>query len=106
MPPGNDPVFPTCWSKISSCQSYERRGPTTLLDVPDKGSQETKTAPTDDLPVLIGAMDVIKTKVRPLSTGRTIGGIPFMRGSLAYFLRNRFYIGQVKYKTEIFGRRR
>jgi DNA invertase Pin-like site-specific DNA recombinase len=45
----------------------------------------------------------IKTKVRPLSTGRTIGGIPFTRGSLAYFLRNRFYIGQVKYKTEIFG---
>jgi site-specific DNA recombinase len=45
----------------------------------------------------------IKTRVRPLSTGRTIGGIPFTRGSLAYFLRNRFYIGQVKYKTEIFG---
>ena len=45
----------------------------------------------------------IKTKVRPLSTGRTIGGIPFTRGSLAYFLRNRFYVGQVKYKTEIFG---
>jgi site-specific DNA recombinase len=44
-----------------------------------------------------------KTRVRPLSTGRTIGGIPFTRGSLAYFLRNRFYIGQVKYKTEIFG---
>src|SRR5450759_446065 len=37
----------------------------------------------------------IKTKVRPLSTGRTIGGIPFARGSLAYFLRNRFYIGAV-----------
>src|ERR1700733_8241472 len=45
----------------------------------------------------------IKTKVRPLSTGRTIRGIPFTRGSLAYFLRNRFYIGQVKYKSEIFG---
>src|ERR1700726_2351832 len=45
----------------------------------------------------------VKTKIRPLSTGRTIGGIPFTRGSLAYFLRNRFYIGQVKYKTEIFG---
>src|ERR1700678_2786413 len=45
----------------------------------------------------------IKTKVRPLSTGRTIGGIPFTRGSLAYFLRNRFYVGQVKYKSEIFG---
>ena len=47
----------------------------------------------------------IKTKVRPLSTGRTIGGIPFTRGSLAYFLRNRFYIGQVKYKTRDLRRR-
>jgi site-specific DNA recombinase len=44
----------------------------------------------------------IKTKVRPLSTGRTIGGIPFTRGSLAYFLRNCFYIGEVKYKGEVF----
>jgi site-specific DNA recombinase len=44
----------------------------------------------------------IKTKVRPLSNGRTIGGIPFSRGSLAAFLRNRFYIGEVKYKGEVF----
>ena len=44
----------------------------------------------------------IKTKVRPLSTGRTIGGIPFTRGSLAYFLRNCFYIGEVKYQGEVF----
>jgi site-specific DNA recombinase len=44
----------------------------------------------------------IKTKVRPLSNGRTIGGIPFTRGSLAAFLRNRFYIGEVRYKGEIF----
>lgn len=44
----------------------------------------------------------VKTKVRPLSTGRTIGGIPFTRGSLAHFLRNRFYIGEVTYKGEVF----
>ena len=44
----------------------------------------------------------IKTKVRPLSDGRTIGGIPFGRGSLAAFLRNRFYIGEVRYKDEVF----
>jgi site-specific DNA recombinase len=44
----------------------------------------------------------VKTKIRPLSTGRTIGGIPFTRGSLAYFLRNCFYIGEVKYKGEVF----
>ncbi len=44
----------------------------------------------------------IKTKARPLSTGRTIGGIPFTRGSLAYLLRNCFYIGEIKYKGEVF----
>ena len=44
----------------------------------------------------------VKTKVRPLSNGRTIGGIPFTRGPLAAFLRNRFYIGEVRYKGEVF----
>jgi site-specific DNA recombinase len=43
----------------------------------------------------------IVTKVRPLSTGRTIGGIPFTRGPLAYLLRNRFYIGEVVFKGEV-----
>jgi site-specific DNA recombinase len=47
-------------------------------------------------------MSGIKTKIRPLSTGRTIGGIPFTRGSLAQFLRNCFYVGEVKYKGEVF----
>src|SRR4051812_3899811 len=36
----------------------------------------------------------IVTKVRHLSDGRTVGGIPFTRGPLAYLLRNRFYIGE------------
>ena len=44
----------------------------------------------------------ITTKVRPLSTGRTIGGIPFTRGPLAHFLRNRFYVGEVQFKGDIF----
>ena len=44
----------------------------------------------------------VKTKLRPLSTGRIIGGIPFTRGSLASFLRNRFYIGEVRYRGEVF----
>ena len=44
----------------------------------------------------------VKTKLRPLSNGRTIGGIPFARGSLAAFLRNRFYIGEIKYRGEVF----
>ena len=43
----------------------------------------------------------IVTKVRHLSDGRTVGGIPFTRGPLAYLLRNRFYIGEVVFKGEI-----
>jgi DNA invertase Pin-like site-specific DNA recombinase len=43
----------------------------------------------------------IQTKSRLLATGATRGGIPFGRGSLFYLLRNRFYIGEVKYKDEI-----
>jgi DNA invertase Pin-like site-specific DNA recombinase len=44
----------------------------------------------------------IVTKVRALKTGRSIGGIPFTRGPLAHFLRNRFYIGEVAFKGEVF----
>jgi site-specific DNA recombinase len=44
----------------------------------------------------------VRTKVRPLSTGRTIGGISFTRGPLAHFLRNRFYVGEVQFKGEVF----
>src|SRR5205823_11155630 len=43
----------------------------------------------------------IRTKKRLLVDGATRGGILFERGSLFYLLRNRFYIGQVKYKAEI-----
>jgi site-specific DNA recombinase len=43
----------------------------------------------------------IRTKIRLRVTGATHGGIPFERGSLFYLLRNRFYIGEVKYKGEI-----
>jgi site-specific DNA recombinase len=43
----------------------------------------------------------IRSKTRLRSTGATHGGIPFERGSLFYLLRNRFYIGEVKYKGEI-----
>jgi site-specific DNA recombinase len=43
----------------------------------------------------------IVAKVRHLSGGRTLGGIPFSRGSFAYLLRNRFYIGEVDFKGEI-----
>jgi site-specific DNA recombinase len=43
----------------------------------------------------------IRTKTRVRATGVTHGGILFERGSLFYLLRNRFYIGEVKYKGEI-----
>jgi site-specific DNA recombinase len=43
----------------------------------------------------------IRTKIRLRATGAPHGGIPFGRGSLFYLLRNRFYIGEVKYKVEI-----
>jgi hypothetical protein len=48
----------------------------------------------------LGEKDV-RTKTRLRATGVTHGGIPFERGSLFYLLRNRFYIGEVKYKGEI-----
>ena len=41
----------------------------------------------------------ICTKARTFSTGETRGGIPFGRGAFSYFLRNRFFIGEVKYKS-------
>jgi site-specific DNA recombinase len=41
------------------------------------------------------------TKPRTFSTGKTRGGIPFGRGTLAHLLRNRFFIGEVKYRGEI-----
>jgi site-specific DNA recombinase len=43
----------------------------------------------------------IRSKARMLATGATRGGVLFGRGSLFYLLRNRFYIGEVKYKEEI-----
>src|SRR5256884_6030891 len=43
----------------------------------------------------------IRTKIRLRASGATHGGILFERGSLFYLLRNRFYVGEVKYKGEI-----
>ena len=43
----------------------------------------------------------VVTKRRMLKTGEAVGGIPFTRGPLAHLLRNRFYIGEVKFKGEI-----
>ena len=43
-----------------------------------------------------------RTKIRRLSNGRTTGGVAFTQGPLFYMLRNRFYVGEVRYKNEIF----
>ena len=43
----------------------------------------------------------IRTTTRLLATGATRGGVLFGRGALFYLLRNRFYIGEVKYRDEI-----
>ncbi|WP_347264407.1 recombinase family protein, partial [Nitrobacter sp.] len=42
-----------------------------------------------------------KSKVRQLASGGTRGGVPFTQGPLFYMLRNRFYLGEVKFKGEI-----
>ena len=39
----------------------------------------------------------VTTRTRPLATGKTIGGIPFTRGPLAYLLQNRVYLGEVNH---------
>jgi site-specific DNA recombinase len=44
----------------------------------------------------------IRTKERKLTGGRIIGGGAFGVGTLAYLLRNRFYIGEVVYRGETF----
>ena len=43
-----------------------------------------------------------RSKIRKLSDGRTRGGVPFTQGPLFYMLRNRFYVGEVRYKDAIY----
>ena len=43
----------------------------------------------------------ICTRARTFAAGKIRGGVPFGRGALSYFLRNRFFIGEVKYRGEI-----
>ena len=44
-----------------------------------------------------------RSKSRKLSNGRRIGGGPFGVGALAYLLKNRFYIGEVIYRGQIYS---
>jgi len=43
----------------------------------------------------------VRSKLRKLANGTTRGGVPFTQGPLFYMLRNRFYLGEVAYKSEI-----
>ncbi len=37
------------------------------------------------------------TRIRTLTSGRVVGGVPFTRGPLAYLLKNRMYLGQINH---------
>jgi site-specific DNA recombinase len=43
----------------------------------------------------------IRSKPRLRTNGRTVGGVRFGVGALAYLLKNRFYIGEVAYRGEV-----
>jgi site-specific DNA recombinase len=45
----------------------------------------------------------IVSKVRTIANGRTQGGGPYSVGALAHFLKNRFYIGEVVYRGEVYA---
>ena len=44
----------------------------------------------------------IRSKRRQLSNGRSVGGARFGVGALAHLLKNRFYIGEVVYRGEVY----
>ena len=39
----------------------------------------------------------VVTRIRTFATGRVVGGVPFTRGPLAYFLKNRVYLGEINH---------
>ena len=42
----------------------------------------------------------LRTRPRPLSSGRVTGGVPFANGPLAHLLRNRVYRGEINHKGQ------
>jgi site-specific DNA recombinase len=44
----------------------------------------------------------IRTKIRSYTSDRTVGGVPFGTGALAYLLNNRLYLGEVVHQDQIF----
>jgi site-specific DNA recombinase len=45
----------------------------------------------------------IVSKVRTVAGGRTQGGSPYSVGALGHFLKNRFYVGEVVYRGEVYA---
>ena len=45
----------------------------------------------------------VRTKIRIYSSGRTIGGVPFTKGPLAYLLKNPVYAGKVHHGGKLYG---
>src|SRR5262249_22746652 len=58
----------------------------------------------DSIRILVEELDQegIRSKRRRLSNGRSIGGGRFGVGALANLLKNRFYIGEVFYRGEVY----
>jgi site-specific DNA recombinase len=44
----------------------------------------------------------VQSKVRAYTNGRTVGGVPFTRGSLAQLLQNPLYMGKVRHGGELY----
>lgn len=45
----------------------------------------------------------ITTRLRHLSNGRTIGGVPFTAGPLLYLLKNRTYVGEINHRGQVYA---
>ena len=42
----------------------------------------------------------IRTRLRELATGRSIGGVAFAKGALAHLLKNRMYVGELNHRGQ------
>jgi hypothetical protein len=75
----------------------------------DRRRGGSRTGQDDLSPISSGINELVRdlrvknicTKARTFGSGKTRGGISFGRGALSYFLRNRFFIGEVRYRGEI-----
>jgi site-specific DNA recombinase len=54
------------------------------------------------IPALAAELDKrgLRTRVRQLSNGKTVGGVAFMTGALGYLLGNRVYLGEINHRGQ------